>query len=435
MKAKFSILVLSTLLIAGASSFAIERIPEGQGNTKVLAAESTTLTPYEALYLLSQDIHIEGTYTETRTYPAGMEALNTTTTTPFIRDYGHIEEEDGTLRKATRVYNGHVSQIYFQAEDGGAMYEVLRADNTVGTAHYQDMGLDALYADHFRNPFDYLVESDIHNDLSLEHDKATFILQALTGQERAVKSAKIITQGKTITGLDFELFPKVMGVPDTTGQFQNITSVASVEIVISSNVTPFDHLKPSTNSNPAISTALSTLGSPDANYTVTLSSNGLATESAIYVTPEGIYHKANAATKGATNGDRLYVGDGIITTMYTYQNGRFINEGIRNTTPVEEYLGTLLSISPALFEKDSETIYTLIDEAKAFGGAAIAPSTYGMGTDTGVGGYFEIEDGKLLSAVGMVQSTSVVTFKDVFSDYGTTKLPAWVDLNALPSTR
>ncbi len=429
MKAKFSILALSTLLVAGASSFVGQVPSKGIDNTKVLAAESTSLTPYEVLYLLSQDIHIEGTFTETRTYPEGYEAYNSTTTSSFVRDFGHIEEEDGVQRKATRVYNGHVSQIYFQGEDGCAMYEVLRSDNTVGTARYQEMGLDALYADVFRNPFDYLVESDIHNDLTLEHDKATFILQALTGVERAVSSAKILTQGKTITGLSFVLPDKELGIPDSTGNFLIINSKASVEIALSFNVSPFEHLTPSTNDNPEVSKALSALS--ENNYTVTLSSNGLETESTIYVTEEGIYHKMNAASKGAQNGDKLYIGD-IITTVYTYQNGRFINEGIRNTNPVEEYLGTLLSISPALFEKDSDTIYTLIEEAKAYGGAAIVPSTYGMGTDTGVDGYFEIEDGKLLSALGMVQSTNVISFKDVFTDYGTTTLPAWVDLDSLP---
>ena len=59
------------------------------------------------------------------------------------------------------------------------------------------------------------------------------------------------------------------------------------------------------------------------------------------------------------------------------------------------------------------------------------PSTFGMGSGNGVSGYVTLSDGKVQEAVGVIAGANNVTFRDSFSDYGTTSLPAWIDLDIL----
>ena len=119
---------------------------------KANGASATGLTPSQILSLMKDGYGVQGNYTETLIYPEGYEFLDTSYSASFRRDYGHIVEE-GKSVPAVREYIGSRTEVYFRGENNGAYQEVLLPDNTVGTVAYGSLGMDILYADVFRNPF------------------------------------------------------------------------------------------------------------------------------------------------------------------------------------------------------------------------------------------------------------------------------------------
>ena len=228
--------------------------------------------------------------------------------------------------------------------------------------------------------------------------------------------------------MTFQIADKQMGIATDSG-FANIVSTMDVVVEIDRNIPEFDHLSPSTRENADLKTALEGFGS---NFTASFSSNGLEKESRLFVTEDAVYFQADSRSKGPKNDDRLYrTGAGGIYTVYRMENGLPVQEGINRVSPVDQYLNGLFTISPALFEEDREGLYLLIDEATAYGASAMIPSTFGMGSGNGVSGYVTLSDGKVQEAVGVIAGANNVTFRDSFSDYGTTSLPAWIDLDIL----
>ena len=394
---------------------------------KANGASATGLTPSQILSLMKDGYGVQGNYTETLIYPEGYEFLDTSYSASFRRDYGHIVEE-GKSVPAVREYIGSRTEVYFRGENNGAYQEVLLPDNTVGTVAYGSLGMDILYADVFRNPFNYIEASDIGEDLSLDSQKASFLLETWAGIDRHVLSASFVLDGDEIIGMTFQIADKQMGIATDSG-FANIVSTMDVVVEIDRNIPEFDHLSPSTRENADLKTALEGFGS---NFTASFSSNGLEKESRLFVTEDAVYFQADSRSKGPKNDDRLYhTGAGGIYTVYRMENGLPVQEGINRVSPVDQYLNGLFTISPALFEEDREGLYLLIDEATAYGASAMIPSTFGMGSGNGVSGYVTLSDGKVQEAVGVIAGANNVTFRDSFSDYGTTSLPAWIDLDIL----
>lgn len=420
MKKTFAILPATLALLSfvpSAGKFSPVR-PLNQGEKA-----SSSLTPGQVLASLRNGFAAEGTYTETLDYPDAYNVLDSKTTYSFRQDFGHIQDGEKS-RKATRVYDGNTSTLYFEGDDNYAYYDVLLPDNTVGTINYDFYGMNIVYGDDFKNPFDYIGLDDIADDLTLDNTKASFVLSTILGISRAVGKAQIEVSGDQVTGIAFDVLDKPLGISDGTG-FETILSSISVTLNIDTSVSEFSRLAPSTAENPTLASALSAFGD---NYTACFSSNGLAKESALYVTTNGIYYQADRYSRGPENDDLLYIPTGGIYTLYAYENGKMVNKGLSSNSPIATYVGGIESISPALFDDKGENTYALAADACAYGAPSLAPSTYGLSEDGGLSAYMTLEDGKVKTVSTTIQSYSILTFVTEFDNYGTTGLPTWVDL-------
>lgn len=376
---------------------------------------------------LREGFHVEGSYRLTTSYPEGYESYDSVSTGSFAQDYGFIENSDGTQSRAARIYSGDQAQVYFEGEDRYAKYEVLSPDNTVETLDYGILGMNVIFNEAFRNPFDYVLEEDIAADLSLDAEKASFVLSSLTGIDRAVSEASFVLEGDEVVGIDFTLPDKQMGLATNDG-FLTVLSAMEVELSLDQDVPAFAHLTPSTNDNADLATALQSFGD---NYTVVFRSNGLENESALYVTSEGIYYQQNAYERGPRNGDVFYASEDGIYRTYQVENGSLVRGGISATSPVSQYLNGLFSISPALFVDKGEETYSMIEEATAYGAGSLLPAAYDTGDGNGLFASIQLRDQRIKSVTSLISSASLVTFVMDFSDYGTTTLPAFVDIENL----
>lgn len=412
-------------------SLLVLHLPCGEGlslaQEKKAPAVMSRWTPMQLLYALREGFGVETTYVETVTYPTGYESYDSKTSESFRQEFGFIENSDGTESKATRILEGNQSQVYFDGPERYAEYEVLAPDNSVKTLRYGTLGMDILYSEEFKNPFDYFLLEDIDEDLTIDSEKASFLLSALTGKDRSVSHAQFVIEGEEVVGVDFELPTKTMGLSTTDG-FLNILSDAEVEMRIDLTTPQFAHLTPSTRKNERLEKALLSVGD---NYTACFRSNGLANESALYVTPEGVYYQQNRYDKGPRNGDVFYLASGDIFRTYNVVNGELVRGGMSSVSPVAQYLGGLLSISPSLFVDKGEDVYSLPEEATSYGASSLIPTIYGTSEGNGLFASVALKDGKVSEVTGLIEDTSLITFVMEFSDYGTTLLPSFVDIENL----
>lgn len=430
MKKKNSILFLSTVLVAASpllSSFSAPVLKEN----KEAAAQETSMTPSSLLSSLRQGFSVSGTATETLNYPEGYTQYNSVTTTSFSRDYGQLADDDGVSHQAIRIYEGSQTSVYFEGDDYTAYEEVLLSDNTIGTIKYQSFGMDVLYVNEFKNPFNYVSVSDIDSEFHLDSEKASFVLSTITGIRWSVDSAQFVFENGALSSLDFAFAVKPMGIQDSTGAFVTIDAQMSVDFSLSLDVPQFRHLQPSTTENPELETAIEALSTN--NYTVTFRSNGLSVDSRLYVTANDIYYQANASQVGPQNGDVLYHKNGAFYDIYNIKNGLPDTTNVSSSfsSPLETYLGGLKTISAALFQKKSDNLYTLQNDAIVYGAPSLVPSTYGMSEDSGIQGYISLENGKIADVTSILFSGSNVTFITHFENYGSTSLPAWIDVESL----
>ena len=102
-----------------------------------------------------------------------------------------------------------------------------------------------------------------------------------------------------------------------------------------------------------------------------------------------------------------------------------------SVSPVAQYLGGLLNISPALFLDKGEDVYSLVEEATSFGASSLIPTIYGASDGAGLFASVTLKDGKVDEVTSLIEESSIVTFVTELSDYGTTLLPAFVDIENL----
>ena len=406
-------------------------LPVGEGisltKEKKAASVESQWTPSVLLDTLRNGFSVETTYNEKITYPEGYEIYDSQSSESFHQEFGFIENADGSKSRATRVLEGNRKQLYFEGPERYAEYEVLAPDNSVKTLRYRTLGMDILYSAKFKNPFDYFLADDIKEDLSIDGEKATFLLSTLTGKDRSVTKAQFVTDGEEIVGIDFDLPTKTMGLSTTSG-FLNVLSDVEVEMTIDLTTPQFSHLTPSTHTNEELANAILSIGD---NYTAFFRSNGLANESALYVTKEGVYYQQNRYDKGPRNGDVFYLAQNGIFRTYNVVNGELVRGGMSSVSPVAQYLGGLLNISPALFLDKGEDVYSLVEEATSFGASSLIPTIYGASDGAGLFASVTLKDGKVDEVTSLIEESSVVTFVTELSDYGTTLLPAFVDIDNL----
>ena len=117
------------------------------GATLVEAATSAEDPVKTALAAFAGGYRASGSYTLYYDYPEGVAAVDYSTSGSFIRDFGFLTEEDGSLTRAVRDITSSGSVLHIEGEDGAAYTESLDRSNKVVSVREKEMLADVLYSE------------------------------------------------------------------------------------------------------------------------------------------------------------------------------------------------------------------------------------------------------------------------------------------------
>lgn len=402
------------------------------GSFEIKAADQkSSLDKYRLLYPLKQDVTVTGKATLTTEYLSTLySGYNSSATYSINREFQKITDADGNTVNAVRNQSSSGINVYLENDkDGGAYYQSLNASNEVVDVAYSTSGLQILFSNVFSNPFDYIYEEDIGDDGSLSSLKATFIINTLFGYDFHVNEAMFdIDEDGFATGLNFDIEPGYGSqLVDSQGNYVNFKLGLSVNLSFSYLEGGCTLITPSSNSNSELRSAFDSMGD---NFTLTIFSNGLTESVVYYATENGIYVHKSAGVIGYGDGDVYYAKTTSGYRPFTYDLANY--NWVRGTSIVQktDILADMSVISDAVFEEIGDGVYSLIRDARAVAYDSYVVPGYSF-EDEGAGYYGEvrIEDGKIASTTSVSSSlTGSVALNQIFSDYGTTALPGYVEV-------
>ena len=351
----------------------------------------------------------------------------------FDRVYGTIDDGNGKTTKAVRDMAASNPVTYYKGENNNVWTDYLMPDNTVQAKEVYTYNMPQAYDRVYTNPWDYISERDISDDLTLAPQKATLLLNDYMGLDFAVNEATVSFNSEgLISRVDFDVFDKpgqvTVGFEGTT----DITQSLEVSFTFDYTVDPLTHLPASTDSNPELREALGNMGN---NYTAYFTGSQLGHDIVFYVTEGAILLHNNPFTNHLLAGDMLYVVSsgtaGSTYTPFTYDGSKWVSGGT-TLNSLDNVLPRFSQVSDAIFDKvgNSDT-YALKPEATTYSAGYLSlPDSLTYATQaTGTVGSVTVRDGHVAKAVAAYELGATCTGS--FSDYGTTQLPAWFDIEEL----
>lgn len=181
--------------------------------------------------------------------------------------FADIDPISGAYKESTiRTYNNQEEFYFKNIEDGTAYVETINVNNQLTkstiSSYDEDNGIYSpiIYDQEFKNPFDYISLRDVvvnsDNTLSFINSKADYLADCYgTIGLNFIKSNQInLDSNGKITSIDFV-------IDDWEGETFTRKNTLSITFDYDDNVDAIDsiHLKPFTNDNPILASALKTL--------------------------------------------------------------------------------------------------------------------------------------------------------------------------------
>ncbi len=399
-------------------------------------AEAASVDTSAVITNMRNGFHIQASVTDGTSYPDDYNYLDSTDTTTANRIYGYIENEDGTLTAACKIFSDDGTEtVIYEGDDGGAYYDELTTQNEIVTTQVTYIAMPVQFAVYYRNPFDYIFASDIDDDNYLDTDKASFILSEIVGVDKPVQSAHLIIEDNLITEIEYVFYDQISGYQGTDDVITaDISSSASV-IFTYDDLDSLTRVTAATNENPELDTAIAEMYSAT-NYVTYIYSNMLSDTIAMYYADDEIYLHMDAYETGPVEGDAYLVQNTSFTAYYDYyyyEDNAWVDSGY-SITPASiytYYLPDLANASTALFEYDHGT-YRLIPEAVTNVAPYMVFYMYSyqlIDYLTGYGGYILLDDEGHISRVESYNVYVYYTFvtTQTFTDWGTAEIPDWFD--------
>lgn len=403
------------------------------GGTIALKADSASAENILSAFMNGYKVEAYGT--ESFIYPSPYEGMSYTSSFSGNREYGSLLRE-GTKVKAVRDSNG---LIHYADEEGVACYDTLDAYNEIATIHEQRWATDILFADLYREPFAYVSSEDIDiSTLSLDPEKASFVSATYLGHTHPVKEATFeLDEYGRASSLNIVYKTKLDGLETTNDAGETviyqIEDSFTSRISFSYEVEEFVALAPSSNSNPSLDAAFKK--SHD-NYTLTLYGNGLSASPKYYVTGEGIYFHPLSSVDGLADGDIYYAYDSFaeVYEPYSYSESTLAWVPGNGTLHKEDILPDFSSLSSAIYEEIGGN-YVIIDEAAYSAPISLVVPYLVSGYEDGygLGGYLSLDEAGNISSINLSFAISIYTYTlgEHFSDYGSTSLPSYLDVEEI----
>lgn len=389
------------------------------------------------LYPLKNDVTIDASVVETVKFEDEKYSyLDATTTSSLNREYAILKDENQKNTKGVRVLTDVGLKTFIRGENGILTYQSLDKFNKVQNVKVVTAGLDVLYSSLYDNPFDYIFATDIDASGNLDPKKASFIINKLFDLDYSVNSASFILNSNGFaTGLKFDVASargaQIVEVGVDPGTFIKSLTVTMNFTYMQGGV---KLVTPRNEKQEELSSALNNMGN---NYTIALTSDGLAQTVVYYVTEEGIYSHLGGYTIGYVDGDTYYAkqSDGKYK-KYTYSLADYSWNPDNLNAPLsqDEILPAYNSIDTAIFEKDGDNSYSISKEAAPLASDALNVPAYSFGGTDGAGfdAHVVLDNGNVSSVTSVSKTTSAsVAVNEAFSNYGTTQLPSWIDLNQI----
>lgn len=399
----------------------------------VACGNPTEETPAETnidvvLYNLLDNINVEITGSEDIIFAEPLAHLNSSNTLNINRDYSTILEDDGSKTPAIRENTNNDFTTYFRGEDGETVYEVLNADNTVAIEEYRINYNKVNFNEKFSNPFNYIDSSNIDENYNLDTVKATYIAEAFTGYTRFANSATFVIENNYAKELKFTFADRVNLIETAEG---NITATSKFNLNIKFNydVEPIKHLEPRTGADEFITSALKNSN----NFTMTFNTDLLTARATVYVTEEAIYFQNDINSIGPKDGDVFY--KRIAENEYeSYVYKSSVEKFNLDSLSVKKsaILPDLSKIDPNILLKSSTSVY-YFDKISAENVLNKFTLPYFQIDDgEGINGTLKLDENNNISYLrAMFYPSSPFTVTQNYYDYGTTQIPAWIDVNEI----
>ncbi len=364
--------------------------------------------------------------TETITYPDNYTYLNKVNQINIDRDYCNIKNSDGTITHAVRENTNYAFTTYFEGPEGETIMEVYKEDNTVSSVQYKVNGNLVLFNEKFENPFIYIDEADLSSDYKLNKAKANLIVEEITGYQVAVKNAKLIVKDGKAIGLDVDFIDRIDAILTETDELF-VKHIYEMNISFNYGVKKIAHLKPKAKADSNVNKAFE----EKSNFTLTFNSNATYANTIIYVTDNAIYQHNGINVVGAAAGDVYFkkVGDSYERYAYNKNSNKWNLEQL--DVKRSAILPDLSVVSSNLVEKIGDTIYSLDYASSYFTLDNFVIPSYSLGNGFGISATLKIENGNLVSFVGMFNVSKTINIVQNYFDYGTTSIPSWLDVSLI----
>lgn len=389
------------------------------------------------LYPLRNDVTVEASAVETIKYEdATYSYLDSVTSYSLNREYALLKDQNQKETKGVRVLTDNGVRTYLSGENGLLTYQSLDKFNKVQDIQVISAGLTVPYSSLYDNPFDYIFSGDIDAQGNLTSNKASFILDKLFDLDYSVNSSTFsLNPYGFATGLVMDVASArgaqivEPGVPPAT-----FIKSLTVDIKFSYDQGGVKLVTPRSQKQEALSLALNAMGE---NYTIALTSDGLAQTVVYYVTDQGIYSHLSGYSIGYADGDTYYSknSDGTYKRhTYSLKDYTWSPDNLAAPLSADDILPSYASIDASIFEKEGENSYSISPEAAPLASDALnLPSYSFQGTEgTGFDAHVVLENGKISSVSSISKTLSAsVAVNEAFSNYGTTQFPSWIDINQI----
>lgn len=424
MNKKYLALVLPLLLITSCGQTGNPTSEPTTETPSVLKEAQPAVDINEVISNLLNNVNVKVTGVEKNVYPTGYELYNTVNKINVDRDYAKIVEADGSVTPAVRDNLDPSFRTYLKAKDGGTIYEMLEADNTVKEYEYRINYNKVLFNEKFGNPFEYLDFSDITIDGDVNLVKTNFIVELLTGLSVAPKSAKMTFEGNRAKSIEIETYTRYDMIETSAAPIM-IESTYDLTIEFSYDVAEIKHLQPRSNADEHITSALSN----KLNYTLTFKTDLFLAATTIYVTEEAIYVQNDNKSVGPSDGDTYFkkVGNAYESYVYKSSVGKFNIDEL--SVDVKYILPDLTTINPNILTHESGSVY-LIEQVAALNSLDnfVIPS-YVIGDGYGINGTVILDENNNIAQFrGSFMPESQFNIIQNYYNYGTTSMPSWLDV-------
>lgn len=355
--------------------------------------------------------------------------------------YGFIENEGGTKTYAAVDMSLDNPRTYYEGTNHNVWTDYLMPDNTVSSEEVKFYGMPQTFARTYPNPWDYIISSDILDDSTLNPEKANLILSDYFGLDFAVESADLsFSNDGLLSGLEITCLVKP-GVIGSTNVSYNVEQTCTASLEFSYPETELSHLSPRTTSNPELETAMD-LGK---NYTSYITGSNFVTGAVLYYVAdytstqvEGTtmpiaYLHMNAWANHPVAGDYFFAdiyNEGTYAA-FAFDGKEWKNDASLSNVTAKAFAPRIGEVSASLFDRISTDTYVLDNAAATYSASYLGlPTTFSaMGDDEGVSGQIILKDGKVYASNTTYELGYNVQLG--FSDYGSTVMPAWLDLSEI----